>query len=191
MPRKDNGPVEKIEDLSLSDRLSLINDRCQEHWYRLVGEMAKGKRVLDVGAGTGYGLDILKAAGCSPSGIDLLPAGIGVARLAIEDIASAAFDWVIAIDVIEHVEDDHYFLEDMEQAAINNVFFSTPNWNRSKVRSRWHVREYTPHELQDLIAYRRHEFWSSDDDLVAKKLETLEADSSFANFGVLIHLDPF
>jgi SAM-dependent methyltransferase len=109
--------------------------------------------VLDVGAGTGYGLEILAAAGAAPSfGIDPLPLREYISPIPVAACASKSYDVVVACDVIEHVEDDRAFLADLLRVARKFVFLSTPNWNYSRAKNEYHAREYTPWELLDLVA---------------------------------------
>ena len=60
---------------------------------------------MDVGAGSGYGMKIMKKAGASAvGGIDPNP-GRDVDFGRGEDILGY-YDWITCMDVIEHVEDD-------------------------------------------------------------------------------------
>ncbi len=141
-----------LHDLPLKERRALDREY-QKAWYEHVAALPgiKGKSVLDVGAGSGYGIPILAAGGASRvHGIDPLPAGHGVSPTPIEEIGTRSFDWVVAMDVIEHVEDDEDFLAQLVRVA-ETVFFSTPNWNCSRCTNPFHVREYTPAELRTLL----------------------------------------
>ena len=186
MPLREGG-YEKMEELSLPARLD-EDKHFQSHWYRHVGTLAWGLSVLDAGAGVGYGLDILRARGAvGVRGFDLLPAGTGVEKATINDYASESFDWVLAIDVIEHVLEDVAFYGELLRVARRAIFISTPNWNVSRAKNRFHVREYAPAELRALIGLRTHQLWMSDVRCVVHpRPRELEDDEKCDNFGVLI-----
>lgn len=161
MPRRD-GPVVPMETLSI-ERRRAEPDHCQEHWYHYATARLRGMSVLDVGAGTGYGLDILQAGGATPVfGIDPQPLRDYIAPVPIADVASASYDAVLAVDVIEHVEDDRAFLADLLRVARRHVFISTPNWNHWRCTNPHHFREYTPEELAGILSGRRYDALQSD-----------------------------
>ena len=184
MPLRD-GPVRRMEMMSMAERLA-EPDRCQEHWYDLAARYCGGLSVLDVGAGTGYGLVILAAGGASRvDGIDPLPAGPGVSAVDVSQVSNRSFDVVTAMDVIEHVEDDATFLSHLLRVARQAVFFSTPNWNRFHATNPCHFREYMPEELEALLKGVRCESWSSDDwPKQHLPWRTVRPVAEAANFGV-------
>lgn len=59
---------------------------------------AQGERVLDMGAGEGKSVRLLRALGCAAEGIDLEPRGSGVCKgnLLRTDYADGSFDGVIS-----------------------------------------------------------------------------------------------
>jgi len=157
------GEIRRMEKDSVSVRRS-FRDRQQEHWYELASKFVSGLSVVDVGAGTGYGLEILKAHGAAlVDGIDPLPVGPDVRLGRVEDLSSDSFDVVIASDVIEHVDDDRGFLAGLLRVARKGVFLSTPNWNYSHCLNVYHLREYTPEEMEDLLRGSTYEPWGVDD----------------------------
>jgi len=158
MPRNP-GFAAHMHELTLAERLAQP-DRCQERWYRWLAEQLSACSALDAGAGTGYGVEILRAAGAEAEGFDLLPAGPLVQQARIEDYPAQSFDWVVALDVLEHVEDDAGFLVQMRRAARFGVFFSTPNWNQWGSQNPYHIRDYTPEELMGLVG-QPAVYWSA------------------------------
>jgi 2-polyprenyl-3-methyl-5-hydroxy-6-metoxy-1,4-benzoquinol methylase len=181
MPRRI-GKFIPMETLPIEDRLK-EPDRCQARWYELVSTWCKGQSVLDVGAGTGYGLDILQQAGAFPvCGIDPQPLRDYIISVPVDQVTSKSYDIVVSMDVIEHVEKDVEFLQHLLRVAKSEVFFSTPNWNISKAQNRYHVREYTPEELFLLIWPYRREFYTLDDK--NSPVEILTPQQAGANFGV-------
>lgn len=196
MPRRE-GVVRHLEELSVEERRTHAEIPYQEHWYRLLvrlgseGRIGACSTVLDVGAGSGYGLDILRAGGATAIGIDPLPLMEEIATTPIHDFADQAFDLVCAVDVIEHVEDDVAFLAHLVRVARYAVFLSTPNWLASQAQNEFHVREYTPRELHELAMMASqggYEAWVSDNACTIEPIESLlepEADVG-VNFGVLL-----
>lgn len=182
-----------MEGLPLAERLA-IDKQWQAHWYRHVGQLAKGQSVLDVGAGTGYGMAILRAAKVSRvDGFDVAQISPEVPCAAILDYADGSYDIVTAIDVIEHVVEDAGLLGHLLRVARTGVFLSTPNWNVSKAANPYHVREYTPTELKELIAqfgFTRplvdHRIWVSNHVLEVTTREFFDPDETWHNFGVLL-----
>jgi SAM-dependent methyltransferase len=102
-------------------------------------------RVADVGAGTGYLsqalCDLLEARGLKPSDhvfpCDLLPEYFRCPRLTCVPLASDGrlpypddhFDAVVAVEVIEHIEDQFAFLRELARVAKPGgmVILTTPN----------------------------------------------------------------
>lgn len=156
-----------MESLPLDQRLA-HEGPFQEHWYRFVGgNFACGRTVLDVGAASGYGLEILSWAGAlDVMGIDPLPLGPRVRQVPIEQIQSKSWDLVTALDVIEHVPDDAAFFAELVRVARWGIFLSTPNWHVWRAANPLHAREYRPEELLALLGGRSHQAWTSGNDLV-------------------------
>ncbi len=101
---------------------------------------------LDVGGGLGVGLRLLRARSSRVRAIDRDPRllSLGVELGDVRDEPSASVDWVLAIDVIEHVEDDLSFMRELWRVARRGVFVTTPN-QAEHPHYTWpyHVREYT------------------------------------------------
>ncbi|MBU0706720.1 class I SAM-dependent methyltransferase [Patescibacteria group bacterium] len=157
MPLREGGyqPMERLP----AEQRRAIDKEYQAHWYRYVAGLHAsylhaGTSVLDVGAGTGYGLRILREAGINVHGFDVARIDPSVPVDRIERYATESYGLVLALDVIEHVEYDHKFLDELLRVAYRGVFISTPNWNVSRAENQYHVREYTPTELRDLLASR-------------------------------------
>lgn len=145
--------------------------------------------VLDVGAADGNGMRIMRELGAAfVSGIDLLPLTSEVDCYDIQNIPPASYDVVTAMDVIEHVEEDLNFIDDMVRIAKFNVFFSTPNWNKSRCKNQYHVREYTPKELIDIVREFKTRFFLANDGWEIVECKLLKEDEQSSNFGVLIEL---
>lgn len=130
-------------------------------------DLAAVRRVLDVGAGDGWFAEDLRAE--LPSEVSVmcwdanytveeLQAGLGndVVRTAVRP--AGTFDVVVALDVLEHVEEDEHFLADEIVPAVargGTAIFSVPahQWLYSAHDRRMqHVRRYAPGDFRDLIA---------------------------------------
>jgi hypothetical protein len=109
---------------------------------------------LDVGGGMGVGLRILRSRSRFARAIDLdvRLESYGVKLGRIEDEADSSCDWVIAVDSIEHNEDDVKFLSHCWRVCREGVFVTTPNLAHHPDR-KWpyHIREYTPEMLSKLF----------------------------------------
>jgi len=192
MPKRE-GAFVPMEGLSRAARV-VQDHEFQTYWYQHVGQFVSGKTVLDAGAGMGYGRRILDAAGAmNVECYDLVSLVPWVKVGRIEDYPPYHADWVVAMDVIEHVENDENFLWHMVRVAREAVFFSTPNWNVFHALNAHHRREYTPAELRALIAKYRHlyesvGFWTGDEHSVIAPAppEGPPDDSMACNFGVLL-----
>ena len=184
MPKRD-GSFKRMEELSVTERLAEPNC-CQKHWYDFLALRLKGMSVLDVGAGTGYGIDTFREVGIVVHGIDPLPLRKDIEGTTVQRIASKSYDAVIAVDVIEHVEDDIDFFANMTRVARKCVFLSTPNWDVSHAVNPYHVREYTPKELTGFLSGYTYTPFTSDGAARIWPVTTLAEASN--NFGVMVNV---
>lgn len=125
----------------------------QGGWYEFASEFIAGQSVLDVGCGLGKGLDVLARVAQRAEGIDM-DARLerpGIRKLDIADVPTKSYDSIVCIDVIEHVEDDHSFVDQLGRVARHQILLSTPNYTASRCQWPYHVREYMPDALVDLF----------------------------------------
>ena len=120
-------------------------DLLNEHMarYTFAVRLARGKRVLDLGCGAGYGAAELARVADRVTGVDVAPDAVEYARaqytgenLAFEEgsathltYADGSFDLVVAFEMIEHLEDWRGFLTEARRvlAASGQLIVSTPN----------------------------------------------------------------
>jgi SAM-dependent methyltransferase len=151
----------------------LPNDPRSELWgehrsrYRFAAEHVRGRLVLDMACGSGFGLAMLGDAGATPIGMDLSADGLsaaaaalnGHARLAQADAARlplphAALDVVVSFETLEHVPDPDATLAEFRRVLrpAGTLILSTPNrafgpeWLHTG--NPFHLREYTAAELR-------------------------------------------
>lgn len=192
MPERANGYT-PMETLSVEERLS-IDKKWQAHWYRHVAQFLLGKTVLDAGAGTGYGMSILKLRGAAVvEGFDLVKLAPDVVVSRIEDYADESWDYVLCVDVLEHVQDDRGFMTELLRVARSGVFFTTPNWNVFKAKNRFHAREYTPVELEAFVGsfgftkpWKDHRIWVSNHVLEITTREHYDPKETWHNWAIML-----
>lgn len=109
--------------------------------YAFAARFAAGKRVLDIGCGTGYGTAELAKLAASATGIDLSNEAVAYAREHFPGptfleapaqklpFSEAAFDLVTAFEVIEHLEDWAKLLAEASRVLTPEglLLVSTPN----------------------------------------------------------------
>lgn len=132
--------------------------------YTIVKEEISGN-VLELGCGEGRGIEMILPKVDSFLGLDKIeqviqnlterfPDGqfmqsvfppIGISETGV-------FDFIISFQVIEHVRDDRFFLEEIYRLLKPGglAIMTTPNIKMSLSRNPWHVREYTAKELTEL-----------------------------------------
>jgi SAM-dependent methyltransferase len=121
--------------------IDLMNEHLAR--YAFAARLARGKRVLDAGCGTGYGSAELAKVAASVLGVDVASEAVNFARahyrlpyLSFEQASTTAlphpdgcFDLVVAFEVIEHLRDWREFLVEARRvlAPSGQFIVSTPN----------------------------------------------------------------
>jgi SAM-dependent methyltransferase len=150
----------------------------KETYFTALNEYVEdGDRILDVGCGIGYGLNLLSIKAGEVVGVDVDAKAIDYCtahvlkknpklkelrhydgyHLPYED---RAFDVVTCIDVIEHVERYDAFIDELLRVAGKRVVFGTPNRRAEFTnpdgtpKNYWHLREWSYKELDEIL--RRH-----------------------------------
>jgi SAM-dependent methyltransferase len=137
--------------------------------YKFAAKDAYG-RCLDIGCGRGYGLGLLEESCRECTGLDMSDAFICEAQENYPEhtfvcqgaeslsFSNGAFDTIVSFEVIEHVEDDHAFLNEIRRVAAKgaHIVLSTPNRlvaspGRDTPHNKFHVREYIAAEFEALL----------------------------------------
>lgn len=119
--------------------------------------------VLEIGTGSGYGIDIISPFADRFVTIDKYESDISHSKKNVEfikmnvppltHIADNSFDYVISFQVIEHIKNDKLFVKEIFRVLKNGGKFivTTPNIKMTLTRNPWHIREYTIVELENLL----------------------------------------
>ena len=153
----------------------LGNDPTSELWgehrtrYRFAAERLKGKRVLDLACGAGFGLTMLRQAGARPFGMDLEWAALTESRSIAAQVPVAAgdagklplpdrgLDAIVSFETIEHVPDAAQVVAEYARvlAADGELILSTPNRafgpDELHQNNPFHIQEFTAAELRSLL----------------------------------------
>ena len=130
--------------------------------YHYAAEIISGD-VLEIGTGTGYGIDIL-APKCSK--FITVDKFVAPTTTEIENVErhqmtvppigfeNGSFDYVVCFQVIEHIKNDMEFVREVARVLRPGGKFivSTPNAPMSLTRNPWHIREYSAVEFPNLLS---------------------------------------
>ena len=162
-----------IERLANDAKYSPIELAIHLGRYHVAASFTKGKRVLDVGCGEGFGAYILseKYGAISVDAVDNSKEAIDAARkqfnsskikfhhcdaCELSELSSEKFDVVVACETIEHLKDPELFLNQIlrfthEQSIIvitcpNDAYY----FGKGKTLNQFHKRAYSFAEFQNL-----------------------------------------
>ena len=120
--------------------------------------------VLEIGTGTGYGIDII-APRCRrfvtmdktrSEELAAMPENVEFVQATVPPLpfADESFDYVVSFQVIEHIKRDREFVREVHRVLKKGGKFivSTPNRPMSLTRNPWHVREYTAEQFGALLS---------------------------------------
>jgi SAM-dependent methyltransferase len=121
--------------------------------------------VLEPGCGEGRGLDLLAPKAKNYTAIDKIGDIIDELKGKYKGVhfkqmnfppflgmADNSFDVVISFQVIEHIQEDKKFLEEIHRVLKpgGKAVITTPNIKMTLTRNPWHIREYTNDQLKEL-----------------------------------------
>ena len=120
--------------------------------------------VLEIGTGTGYGIDII-APRCRrfvtmdktrSEELAAMPENVEFVQATVPPLpfADESFDYVVSFQVIEHIKRDKEFVREVHRVLKKGGKFivSTPNRPMSLTRNPWHVREYNAEQFGALLS---------------------------------------
>lgn len=171
---KKENKVERL-DMSLAPERPNIEASIHFARYAIATPFAKGKKVLDIACGEGYGSHLLKRAGAEQVvGVDVSEDAVGRARKSfgapgVEFLAADAqsierefpsghFDVVVSCETIEHIEDPEKYLQSLKNVAKKDAVFiiSCPNdhwyFPEEHQRNPYHLRKYRFDEFKELTS---------------------------------------
>ena len=133
--------------------------------YETVSKVVRGN-VADVGFGTGFGTHLLTIHAQAVTGYDTDECGIRFAEKVFpipklqfkygdiqKGIDEGPYDFVVMIDVIEHIKHDKQALLNVKHMMKKGgtLIISTPNRLSRYRKADTHIREYAPKELEGIL----------------------------------------
>ena len=133
--------------------------------YKEAAKIIKGT-VLEIGSGEGYGIMELAPIADKFIAVDKYEPNIlkdlkeknNITFIQTEvpplkGIESESVDFIVTFQVIEHIENDEFFLSEIKRVLKpeGKLIMTTPNILMSLTRSPWHIREYTPEQMSDIV----------------------------------------
>ncbi len=133
--------------------------------YEQVAKVVRGN-VADMGFGTGFGTHLLTANARGVTGYETDKDAIGFAEKVFpipklqfkygditKGIDDGEYDFVVMIDVIEHIKHDKQAILNVKQMLSKHgtLIISTPNRLSRYRKADTHVREYAPKEFEGLL----------------------------------------
>jgi O-antigen biosynthesis protein len=145
-----------------------------EHYHRYLwaAQIARGRRVLDLGSGEGFGAAIMADVAAEIVGIDVDQTAVEHSRLNyarpglsfavgsatdLSQFEAGTFDLVVAFEVIEHLAEQKKVLAELRRVLREDgkLIISTPDRlayaNSSENKNPFHVRELSLDEFDSLL----------------------------------------
>ncbi|CAN5425831.1 hypothetical protein BH09PAT4_BH09PAT4_03110 [soil metagenome] len=166
--------------------------------YLAVIDLVKGKRVLDVASGTGYGSQLLAGHARSVIGVDYSEGAIRYAEQhygaknlkyfvddaeRLEVVKDKSVDVVISMETIEHLKNPEKFVKQVKRVLVPGGTFvvSTPNDDEYREGNDFHLHEFTFGELKKLIGkyFKKSNFYYQGNALATTFLDKNDHQSEF------------
>jgi ubiquinone/menaquinone biosynthesis C-methylase UbiE len=135
--------------------------------YQSAVQLCRGKVVLDIASGSGYGSALLATSAKKVQGVDVSPEAVEYARATyagenVEFTVGSAteiplgddsVDVVVTFETIEHVEDYRTFVREIRRVLKPGgiAVVSTPNDLEYEEGNHFHLHEFVRDELVDLL----------------------------------------
>lgn len=172
-PKVKKGSIDP-KDYSTTDGPMEVPCQKESYYLALNNYVKEGDRVLDVGMGVGYGMNLLSIKAKEVHAVDVDKKSVDyctehvlgknpkVKRLKHYDgyhlpYKDNYFDVVTCIDVVEHVEDYDAFIDELVRVSKRAVVFATPNRLPEYTnpdgtpKNYWHLREWSFRELDKIM----------------------------------------
>ncbi len=133
--------------------------------YKEAAKRIKGT-VLEIGSGEGYGIQELASKTEHYIAVDKYNTNISDELMnknnitfiqsevpPLKDIEENSIDFVVSFQVIEHIQEDNQFLAEIQRVLKpgGELILTTPNIKMSLSRNPWHIREYSPKDIDELL----------------------------------------
>jgi SAM-dependent methyltransferase len=133
--------------------------------YKEAAKIISGT-VLEIGSGEGFGITELAPQTEHYIAVDKYNTSISKELQAnnkitfiqtevppLKEIEDNSVDFVVSFQVIEHIKDDERFLQEIHRVLKpgGKAIITTPNILMSITRSPWHIREYTPEQMEEIL----------------------------------------
>ncbi len=136
--------------------------------YALACTLIKEKEVLEIACGSGYGSNMLARAGAKKVlAMDIDAQAVNKAKGKYQkenlefrqgnaekiELADASVDTIVSFETIEHLGNPEKFLSEAKRILRTDgvALISTPNYEVSKNKNPFHIKEYTEKEFAQLL----------------------------------------
>jgi ubiquinone/menaquinone biosynthesis C-methylase UbiE len=136
--------------------------------YEFAKRFVKGKKVLDIACGSGYGAKILAEAGAEKViAVDIDKEAVAAAKInyfhknieylesSAEEIklADKSIDIIVSFETIEHLKNPERYLNELKRVVKDGgtVIISTPNDDVFHAKNPFHFKEYNKDEFGNLL----------------------------------------
>lgn len=165
--------IEHYESYGRNDYLSEITIKRYEEVLDTFEKYRKHNRILDIGCGIGYFLEVAKERGWEVYGTEFTDQAVAICNdkginiqqgvLNVDKYDEGFFDVITSIEVIEHINNPIEEVENISKILRKGgvFYFTTPNFNsllRYKLKSEYnvicypeHLSYYTPKTINRLL----------------------------------------